>query len=178
MGFEYFFNTAIMWLGQIRDPLRIFGKKRHIFYISMGFKSIVLVAKMNKHQKTNEDWWMVSAEGGCVSAEQWYCYAPPSLLTEPFPVFDLKSLFRANPLHCSAFMSQVRLQRDEGRSKIQSSVPPEAVSICRNVQPAESFILLFEMCSLVFRSGTQSQQLPMVEAGHQNRCLWVTTLSI
>lgn len=34
--------------------------------------------------------------------------ALPSLLTEPFPVFDLKSLFRAIPPRCSAFMSQLK----------------------------------------------------------------------
>lgn len=45
--------------------------------------------------------------------------ALPSLLTEPFPVFDLKSLFRAIPPLCSAFMTQLRLQRDEHRTKIR-----------------------------------------------------------
>lgn len=45
--------------------------------------------------------------------------ALPSLLTEPFPVFDLKSLFRAIPPLCSAFMTQLRLQRDEHRTEIR-----------------------------------------------------------
>ncbi|MEQ2227798.1 hypothetical protein ILYODFUR_002077 [Ilyodon furcidens] len=46
--------------------------------------------------------------------------ALPSLLTEPFPVFDLKSLFRAISPHCSAFMIQLGVQRDEDRPKIGS----------------------------------------------------------
>lgn len=46
--------------------------------------------------------------------------ALPSLLTEPFPVFDLKSLFRAIPPLCSAFMSQLRVQRDEHRTKTRA----------------------------------------------------------
>lgn len=45
--------------------------------------------------------------------------ALPSLLTEPFPVFDLKSLFRAIPPLCSAFMTQLRLQRDEHTTEIR-----------------------------------------------------------
>lgn len=58
--------------------------------------------------------------------------ALPSLLTEPFPVFDLKSLFRAIPPLCSAFMSQLRVQRDEHRTKIRSSFTTEAVYACRH----------------------------------------------
>lgn len=52
--------------------------------------------------------------------------ALPSLLTEPFPVFDLKSLFRAIPPLCSAFMTQLRLQRDEHRTKIRPPFSAEA----------------------------------------------------
>lgn len=51
--------------------------------------------------------------------------ALPSLLTEPFPVFDLKSLFRAIPPRCSAFMSQLRVQRDERATKIRSPFTTE-----------------------------------------------------
>lgn len=52
--------------------------------------------------------------------------ALPSLLTEPFPVFDLKSLFRAIPPLCSAFMSQLRVQSDEHRTKIRSPFTTDA----------------------------------------------------
>lgn len=52
--------------------------------------------------------------------------ALPSLLAEPFPVFDLKSLFRAIPPHCSAFMSQLRVQRNEHTTKIRSPFTTEA----------------------------------------------------
>lgn len=52
--------------------------------------------------------------------------ALPSLLTEPFPVFDLKSLFRAIRPLCSAFMTQLRLQRDEHTTKIRPPFNAEA----------------------------------------------------
>lgn len=52
--------------------------------------------------------------------------ALPSLLTEPFPVFDLKSLFRAIPPLCSAFMTQLRLQRDEHRTEIRPPFSAQA----------------------------------------------------
>lgn len=56
--------------------------------------------------------------------------ALPSLLTEPFPVFDLKSLFRAIPPLCSAFMSQLGVQRDEHSTKIRSPFTTEATCAC------------------------------------------------
>lgn len=71
-------------------------------------------------------------EGGR-EGEMWVQLSPvgvamalPSLLTEPFPVFDLKSLFRAIPPLCSAFMTQLRLQRDEHRTKIRPPFNAEA----------------------------------------------------
>lgn len=54
--------------------------------------------------------------------------ALPSLLTEPFPVFDLKSLFRPIPPLRSAFMTQLRLQRGEGRTKIRPPFSTQASS--------------------------------------------------
>lgn len=59
--------------------------------------------------------------------------ALPSLLAEPFPVFDLKSLFRAIPPLCSAFMTQLRLQRDEHTSEIRPPFNVQA-SFCYEAQ--------------------------------------------
>lgn len=77
--------------------------------------------------------------------------ALPSLLTEPFPVFDLKSLFRAIPPRCSAFMSQLGVQWDEHRTKIRSPFTTEATYSCTHTatqaNPSVSFILQLRLHS-------------------------------
>lgn len=67
-------------------------------------------------------------DGGRESSPVGVAMALPSLFTEPFPVFDLKSLFRAIPPRCSTFMSQLTVQRDEGRTETRPPFTAEAAS--------------------------------------------------